>query len=153
MEDRANTTPTAQQPGRARAPGKPPKDVGAPPAFIDEQRRFRLARPLGFRGASARLARDAEPLLDVIARILRENPEVQRVHIRAHWDGSLAADAAVALTQRQAEAIRDALVARGVAPERLAPAGVGSGEPLSTGAGLKERARNRRVELLVAPPA
>jgi outer membrane protein OmpA-like peptidoglycan-associated protein len=151
MEERANTIPTARQPGRARAAGKPPKDLSAPDVFIDEQRRFRLPRPLGFRGASARLARDAEPLLDVIARIIRENPEVRRVHIRAHWDASLPADATVALTQRQAEAIRDALVAREVAAERLVPVGVGSGEPLSTGAGLTERARNRRVELLVAP--
>jgi outer membrane protein OmpA-like peptidoglycan-associated protein len=123
--------------------------------FVDANRRFQLPRPLRFRGASARLAPDAEPLLDVIARIVRENPEIRTVRIRAFWDTSLAPAAVAKLTSAQAEAIRDALLKRGVPSERLVAEGqaaaVASGAGGSVGAVGVDAARSpmRRVELSV----
>lgn len=125
--------------GAAAAKSSPKREIGAkqkaggtsPNVFIDADRRFQLPRPLRFRGATARLAPDAEPLLDVVARIVRENPEIRTVRIRAFWDASLPPEAVAKLTVSQAEAVRDALVKRGVAAERLVP----EGQPATAAAG------------------
>lgn len=89
---------------------------------------------------------------------MRENPEIRTVRIRAFWDTSLAPAAVAKLTASQAEAVRDALVKRGVPAERLvaegqaAAAASGAGGAVgSVGAVGDDAARGpmRRVELWV----
>jgi OmpA-OmpF porin, OOP family len=123
------------------------KPAPAPDVTIGPDRVFRLSSPLRFQGASARLALDAGPLLDVIARVIRENPEVRRVQISAHWDDSLPADKARTLTAAQAEAIRGALIKRGIAADRLVADGLGATKPLASSPSTAARTPNRRVEL------
>ncbi len=55
------------------------------------------------------------------------------------------------LSQRRADAVRDALVERGVSPNRVTAAGVGPGQPVSDNQTPEGRAENRRVELIVQP--
>ncbi len=57
------------------------------------------------------------------------------------------------LSERRAEAVVDALVARGVAPGRMSAAGRGEGEPRADNASEAGRQLNRRVEILVTPQA
>jgi outer membrane protein OmpA-like peptidoglycan-associated protein len=123
------------------------KPAPAPDVTIGVDRVFRLSYPLRFEGANARLAPDAGPMLDVIARVLRENPEVRRLQIAAHWDDSLPADKAKTLTEAQAEAIRDELLKRGIAADHLVAAGLGATKPLASRPSTGARTPNRRVEL------
>ena len=54
----------------------------------------------------------------------------------------------LALSQRRAAAVKDALVTRyQIAPGRLATSGYGAASPIESNATLEGRARNRRVEL------
>jgi outer membrane protein OmpA-like peptidoglycan-associated protein len=55
----------------------------------------------------------------------------------------------VDLSRRRAEAVRDALVLRGVAPERLRARGFGPSRPLVEGDTDAARAANRRVTFVV----
>lgn len=58
-----------------------------------------------------------------------------------------------ALSERRAQAVVDALVARGVPAGRLSAAGRGEREPRADNASEAGRQLNRRVEILVSPQA
>lgn len=58
-----------------------------------------------------------------------------------------------ALSERRAQAVVDALVARGVPAGRLSAAGRGESEPRADNASEAGRQLNRRVEILVTPQA
>lgn len=108
---------------------------------------LRLGQPLRFVGASAKLAPDAQRLLDGVADFLTGHPEVRRVDIVAHWDDGVGNPAAETLTQQQAEAVRGYLLARGIAGDRLVAQGAGASQPLVPVTTPASRLKNRRVEL------
>ncbi len=97
------------------------------------------------------LTPDSEPVLSALAHYLRANQR-QEFRLVGHTEerGSLA-DAA-RLSQRQAEAVIAALVARhGVQRDSLRAFGLGPLSPLFPNDSEAGRARNRRVELVAGP--
>lgn len=96
-------------------------------------------------GASALSA--AQPVLEPLLTWLRNRPQAH-VTLVGHTDSSGDAAANLALSQARAAAVRDWLVARGIAPARLDAQGVGALAPRDTNATEEGRARNRRVEVL-----
>ncbi|MFZ4737631.1 MAG: OmpA family protein [Bradymonadia bacterium] len=74
-----------------------------------------------------------------------------RFVLYGHTDDQGALERNLRLSARRAEAARALLVARGAAREQLDVLGVGSAEPLDPGTSEAARARNRRVEMRVAP--
>jgi OOP family OmpA-OmpF porin len=89
------------------------------------------------------------PVLDQIAATLQEHPEVLSVALRGH--ASAGERRAAALSLRRAEVVRDFLTAHGVEASRLTVQGFGSDEPADPSATPEGRARNRRVEIQIAP--
>jgi outer membrane protein OmpA-like peptidoglycan-associated protein len=89
-------------------------------------------------------------LLDDVARILRENPQVARVSIEGHTDASGPADLNRKLSKARAEAVKAYLVSKGVAAERLEAQGFGPDRPVADNATKEGRERNRRVEFAVS---
>ena len=59
----------------------------------------------------------------------------------------------LALSQQRAEAVADALAARGVARARIVARGYGKASPIAPNTDAEGRARNRRVEIRIAPYA
>jgi len=55
------------------------------------------------------------------------------------------------LSQRRAQTVRDYLVSRGIAPDRVTAAGFGSTRSVADNASPEGRANNRRVEIVIAP--
>ena len=110
---------------------------------------IRLGQSIRFVGVSAKLAPDAQRLLDGVADLLNAHPEVHKVEVVAHWDDGLAAPAVDTLTQQQAEAVRGYLLARGIAGDRLAAQGAGATQPLLPITTPASRLKNRRVELRI----
>jgi outer membrane protein OmpA-like peptidoglycan-associated protein len=77
-----------------------------------------------------------------------KNNSTWRLKINGHTD-SIGGDAAnLRLSAERAEAVKNALVSRGVAPARLQTAGVGESQPKADNGTLQGRALNRRVELV-----
>lgn len=103
---------------------------------------------LVFETGSAQLADASAPVLDVLARMLADHPELE-VAVVGHSDneGGLAAN--LTLSRARAEAVLEALVARGVAASRLEAEGVGYLAPLASNTTPEGRAVNRRVELVL----
>ncbi|MDQ2670675.1 MAG: OmpA family protein, partial [Gemmatimonadota bacterium] len=90
---------------------------------------------------------NSRPALDRAARVLLDNPSV-RVEIAGHTDATGDPQQNVRLSLLRAEAVRQALVQRGVPPQRLVAAGYGSTRPIAQGRSAAANAQNRRVELI-----
>jgi outer membrane protein OmpA-like peptidoglycan-associated protein len=100
-----------------------------------------------FASGSASIVPAATSLLDRIADLVRDCPGVVRVE--GHTDSSGDPEANRALSAARAEAVRSALGARGVPPDRLVAAGFGSANPIADNATAEGRARNRRIAFRV----
>ncbi|PKN56182.1 MAG: hypothetical protein CVU56_17505 [Deltaproteobacteria bacterium HGW-Deltaproteobacteria-14] len=88
----------------------------------------------------------SEPLLDKVARLLAANPQVTRIRIEGHTDDQGPAGFNLELSKQRARAVLDALVARGVAAERLESDGFGSQHPVCRAKTPACWAKNRRTE-------
>jgi len=84
---------------------------------------------------------------DVIAEAQRLGTPA--ISVTGHADRSGPADYNLALSLRRADAVREALIGGGIAPEQITVAGRGEEEPaVPTPDGVREQA-NRRVEIIV----
>lgn len=92
------------------------------------------------------------PLLDNVAQVLKDHPEIERVLIEGHTDsqGRLAHN--LDLSDRRAKAVRQHLVAKGIDAKRLEARGFGPNRPIADNATKAGRAKNRRVEFKVLSP-
>ncbi|MHB8474664.1 MAG: OmpA family protein [Steroidobacteraceae bacterium] len=96
---------------------------------------------------SATIKPESEAVLRQIADIMHKNPD-WRLSVSGHTDNIGGDPANLALSQRRAAAVKDALVTRyQITPDRLATSGYGASSPIESNATLEGRARNRRVAL------
>ncbi len=101
---------------------------------------------VNFKFGSAQLTKESGPVLDGVATSLNEFPQV-RVEVQGHTDNAGPEAANVKLSQARAQAVADALVAKGVDKARLDVKGYGSSKPVVDNKTKVNRAQNRRVEL------
>ena len=73
------------------------------------------------------------------------------VRIEAHSDGSGNPQTNLQLSIERANAVRDALLSRGVSPELLVAVGRGDTVPIASNATALGREINRRIEFVVKP--
>jgi hypothetical protein len=95
---------------------------------------------------TATIGSDTEPLLDDIATAMTNFP-TWRLKIVGHTDSTGDPAHNEALSLARAEAIKAALIGRGVAVWRLETAGAGQSQPVAGNDTPKGQALNRRVEL------
>ncbi|GGN56889.1 hypothetical protein GCM10011349_34970 [Novosphingobium indicum] len=116
----------------------------------DDVERILETRTIRFSEASARIDPASEKLLDEVARSLR--PCVGSIiAVIGHTDAGGNARANLALSKARADAVRWALIGRGIPADGLRAAGVGSKQPV---AGLDPLdPANRRIEFSVISPA
>jgi outer membrane protein OmpA-like peptidoglycan-associated protein len=138
------------------APGRDQQlDVTLRPANADvtlTPQAIVLRVPIKFRAGTPKLVPAIKTELDGVADILADHPEIKTLRIEAHWNGAAktkGGDAAKKLTQKQAAAIKDYLVAKGAPADRIETVGVGGEAPLVPNLGPANQAKNRRVELVV----
>ncbi|MBK8259932.1 MAG: OmpA family protein [Nannocystis sp.] len=103
-------------------------------------------------GSPGPLAPASRPILDEVAGILRDFPEL-RLHVIGHADpheGRGEADRrARARARARAQLVKDELARRGADPSRLDVVSDGSSHPVDGRDTLEARASNRRVEFRV----
>lgn len=81
-----------------------------------------------------------------LAKALSRQPAAG-VEIQGHTDSTGDPNHNMVLSRRRAEAVRDSLLAQGVAPKQLFAAGFGATRPRQDNATATGRALNRRIEL------
>ena len=85
-------------------------------------------------------------LLNDLARVIEAHPEMTGIVIEGHTDNTGNAQRNREVSQGRAEAVRDYLIKKGVAPNRLQAKGFGPDRPIAPNATAPGRAKNRRVE-------
>lgn len=88
-------------------------------------------------------------LLESVAQVLGEHPEILEIEVQGHTDDRGAAGLNAKLSQDRAEAVRAALVSRGIAASRLVARGYGSKQPIESNTTDAGRQKNRRVQFVV----
>jgi OOP family OmpA-OmpF porin len=116
-----------------------------------KQGRIELKDTVYFDTAKATIQRRSFKLLDQVAKILIEHPELEKVLIEGHTDSQGKAESNRKLSQRRAEAVRSYLIKKGVAAERLEAKGFGPDRPIADNDTAKGRAANRRVDFITQP--
>jgi outer membrane protein OmpA-like peptidoglycan-associated protein len=85
-----------------------------------------------------------------LAQILAGNPDY-KISIEAHTDNKGTPDELQALTQERAQAIADKIVSLGASQERIEAKGLGATLPVAANTTVSNRAKNRRVEIVLMP--
>lgn len=111
--------------------------------------RLEILERVHFRTGRATLERRSFALLDDVARVIVNHPELGVVRVEGHTDARGDRDGNLRLSQRRAEAVVRYLTRRGDVPaDRLEAVGHGPDRPVVADARSEEdHARNRRVEL------
>jgi OOP family OmpA-OmpF porin len=102
-------------------------------------------------GTAVQLTPGSGKVLDEAVAMLKKYPTV-RIEISGHTDSSGDEAQNRALSQKRADLVRDYLVQRGVAADRLASKGYGPEFPIGNNATPEGRAQNRRVEFKLLSP-
>ncbi len=89
-------------------------------------------------------------LNDVANALTKEDPNSKMV-VEGHTDSQGAASYNQDLSQHRAQAVRDYLVTRGIASDRITAQGFGSSRSIADNTSPEGRANNRRVEIVVQP--
>ena len=102
--------------------------------------------------AEATLMPSAKLKLNNVAEALTQQDSESKIVVGGYTDSQGDAAYNMDLSQRRARAVRDYLVARGIAADRVTAQGFGLTMPIGDNATPEGRANNRRVEIVVQPP-
>lgn len=111
----------------------------------DELSRRIQKTPIVFDTGSAVLAKESEQIMDDLARLL-ERCNGDRIEIGGHTDSQGPVNVNLRISKARAEAVRSALIKRGIRLDTLVARGYGEGDPLADNKTETGRARNRRIE-------
>jgi outer membrane protein OmpA-like peptidoglycan-associated protein len=89
-------------------------------------------------------------LNDVATALTSQDPE-SKITVEGHTDSQGEASYNQDLSQRRAQSVRDYLVSRGLAADRITAEGFGLTRPIADNSSPEGRANNRRVEIVVHP--
>ncbi len=106
-------------------------------------------RSVNFQTGSAVLLSTSKTALDEVARSLK-NQKNLKAEISGHTDDVGNDGYNLTLSQQRAEAVRQYLIGRGVAPERMVAIGMGETRPVAGNDSEEGRLANRRVEFKVS---
>ncbi len=109
--------------------------------------RLELLTRIVFTGAA--IADDSANLLGQLAATLRAHTEILRLRITAHVQPTNRGDRDQAVSEKRAEAVREWLVRRGIAPDRLEVRGFGGTKPLVPANRKGAALINERFELII----
>ncbi len=102
-----------------------------------------------FDAGSAAVQRAAAPILDEVAATMQAHPEVLLVEVEGHTDTAGSKRAELSVSELRAQAVRAALIGRGVDASRLRAKGYGSFCPMAPNDKPSNRAKNRRVRFVL----
>ncbi len=145
IPDREDQCP--EEPGPAENAGCPRPD--AEPLVELQSRRLSLSDSIQFDTGLDTIKPGSFRVLDQVAAIIGEHPELKLIRVEGHTDNVGSAAYNKELSGRRAASVMRHLVARGVAPGRLQAAGYGFDKPIASNETALGRARNRRVEFTI----
>jgi outer membrane protein OmpA-like peptidoglycan-associated protein len=104
-----------------------------------------------FASAKADLLPAAQLKLNDVATALTKEDPISKIVVEGHTDSQGSAANNQELSQRRAQVVRDYLVTRGIASDRISAQGFASTRSVADNNSPEGRANNRRVEIVVQP--
>ncbi len=104
-----------------------------------------------FASNHAELLPSAQVKLNEVALALTRQDVESKITVEGHTDSQGEPAYNQDLSQRRAQSVRDYLVSRGIAADRVTAQGFGLTRPIADNASAEGRANNRRVEIVVQP--
>ncbi len=126
--------------------------AGAVETMMDEASRSDEAfvmENILFKYNSTDVTDETKDYLALIAEEIKKHPKY-RVTIFAHTDSMGSYDYNMALSEKRARSVFETLVSQGVPPQQLTAVGKGENDPIADNTHKEGRAKNRRVEFMVA---
>lgn len=105
-----------------------------------------------FASNKAELLPGAQTKLNSVAESLTQQEPDARMVVEGHTDSQGSSSHNQGLSERRAQAVRDYLISRGIASDRVSAQGYGSTRSVADNKSPEGRANNRRVEIVVEPP-
>ena len=102
---------------------------------------------VNFATGTATLTQSSRFILDEVAATLSENPEI-RVEVAGHTDNTGGRALNERLSRQRAESVKNYLVTKGIATDRMTTAGYAWDRPVAPNTTRAGRALNRRTELV-----
>jgi outer membrane protein OmpA-like peptidoglycan-associated protein len=106
-----------------------------------------------FASAKSELLPAAQVKLNDVANALIKEDPLSKIVVEGHTDSQGGATYNQDLSQRRAQSVRDYLVSRGIAADRVTSQGFGPSRSIAENNSAEGRANNRRVEIVVQPSA
>jgi OmpA-OmpF porin, OOP family len=140
-------------PDQAGARDADPKKSGCPLARV-ERGQVRIIEQVKFKSGSSTILAESFPVLEAVAKILTEHPEIKKVRIEGHTDNRGGKAMNQRLSTRRAASVMKWLTGKGkIDKGRLTSQGLGMDRPLEDNGTEEGRRENRRVEFHIADPA
>ena len=114
--------------------------------LFEEKKKTLILEGVNFETGKATLTPESQTILNGVAESLVANEEI-KVQVSGHTDNTGGRALNQRLSKARAESVRQYLVGRGVAADRLTAAGFGPDRPVASNRTAEGRAQNRRVEL------
>lgn len=141
--DLEDQCPMEPGPAGGDKPGCPKK----PALVIMTEKEIKILQQIHFEFDKDKIKPESFPILDAVAEILSQNPQV-RIEVQGHTDGKGSAPYNKKLSDRRAAAVMKYLVAKGIDTSRLNSCGYGLERPVQTNKTDQGRALNRRVQFV-----
>jgi outer membrane protein OmpA-like peptidoglycan-associated protein len=121
----------------------------AQPNVVVAGKEVKLKKQVHFQTDSAEILPDSMGILEEIADVLKAHPEITAIEVQGHTDNQGEAAHNLELSQNRAQAVVGMLIKLGVDASRLQAQGYGDKKPLMPNVSEMNRARNRRVQLMI----
>ena len=108
-----------------------------------------ISQQVQFEVDKAAIRKESDELLEGVATVMKAHPEIKKLEVQGHTDSTGSKFRNKSLSQQRAEAVKKALVARGVDPKILVAKGYGQEQPIADNATEPGRATNRRVQFVI----
>jgi outer membrane protein OmpA-like peptidoglycan-associated protein len=123
---------------------EPPKNLEIDKDVI----RLKKGIKIKFATNKAALDKSSNEIIDEVASVLTQNEKI-RVRVEGHTDNVGVPDQNLTLSDARASAVKDYLVAKGIAADRLESKGCGQAVPIADNKTADGKAENRRVEFVI----
>lgn len=139
-----------------REKGKPnedPEKHGCPEAVRVTETEIHILQQVQFDTGKATIKSVSNALLDEVAGVLNDHPDISKLEIQGHTDNRGGQALNQRLSQQRAESVRKALIDRGISEDRLAAKGFGPDKPIADNKTADGRQKNRRVQFMILEKA
>lgn len=136
-----------QEKGKANAD---PEKNGCPTLVRVTKEEIIILQQVQFKTGSDVILAASDELLEQVAAVLREHPEILRIEVQGHTDNRGRPQYNQKLSERRAASVVRWLVSGGgLAAERLQPQGYGMDQPIADNSTEEGRQSNRRVQFKI----